>query len=131
MDRPIIAKFTHGFFHEVTYQHPLFVNNSNNNHYFKNHLTNNRALSTNDQLNRKTNHLINNSINDGDLPNSETAPLSNNEKLICHYHKRLNDQTKYAQRTINDNTFLKCNCKETFCSSHDMNDTNYFMEIRS
>ena len=30
----------------------------------------------NDQLNNKTNHLINNSIKDGDLPDSETAPLN-------------------------------------------------------
>ena len=37
---------------------------------------NNRSVSTNDQLNSKTNQLINNSINDGDLPNSETTPLS-------------------------------------------------------
>ena len=35
-DRPITAEFTKGFHEDVTYQHPLFVNNSNNNHYFTN-----------------------------------------------------------------------------------------------
>ena len=76
LDRPIVAEFTNGVFHEdVTYQHPLSVNNSNNNHYFPNYPTNNRSVSPNHQLNSKTNHFINNSINDGDLPNSETAPL--------------------------------------------------------
>ena len=52
----------------------LFVNNSNNNHYLQ--ITNNRSVSTSDQLNSKTNQLINNSINGGHLPNSETAPLT-------------------------------------------------------
>ena len=64
-----------GFHEDDTFKHPLFVNNSNNNHYFTNYSTNNRSVSTNDQLNSKANHLINNSINDGDLPNSETASL--------------------------------------------------------
>ena len=31
-------------------------------------------MSTNDQLNSKTKHLINNSRKDGDLANSEIAP---------------------------------------------------------
>ena len=36
-----------GILHEdVTYQHPLFVNNPNNNHYFTNYLTNNRSVFT-------------------------------------------------------------------------------------
>ena len=65
-----------GFHEDVNYQYPLFVNNSNNNHHFTNCSTNNRSVSTNDQLNSKTNHLINNSVDDGDLPNSETAPLN-------------------------------------------------------
>ena len=73
---PLDSSIYKGGFHEdVTYQHPLFVNNSNNNHYCTNYSTNSRSVSTNDQLNSKANHLINNSINDGDLPNSETAPL--------------------------------------------------------
>ena len=59
-DRPITAEFTKGFHEDVTYQHPLFVNNSNNNHYFTNYSTNNRIVSTNDQMHRKTKHLINN-----------------------------------------------------------------------
>ena len=81
LDRSIIVEFTKGIFHEdVTCQHPLFVNNSNNKHYFTNYSTNNRSVSTNDQLNSKTNHLINNLINDGDLPNSETAPL---KSIMC------------------------------------------------
>ena len=76
LDRTIIAEFTNGVFHEdVTYKHPLFVNNSNNNHYFTNYSTNNRSVSTNGKLNSKTNHLLNISINGVDLPNSETAPL--------------------------------------------------------
>ena len=61
--------FERGFHEDVTYQHPLFVNNSNDKYYFTNYSTKNRSVSTNDQLNRKTNHIINN------LPNSETAPL--------------------------------------------------------
>ena len=32
-------------------------------------------VSTNEQLSSETSNLINNSINDGYLPNSETAPL--------------------------------------------------------
>ena len=57
----ITAKFTKGFLHDdVTYQHPLFVNNSNNNHYFVNCATNKRSVSTNGQLNSKINHFINN-----------------------------------------------------------------------
>ena len=59
-DRPITVEFTKGFHEDVTYQHPLFVNNSNNNHYFTNYSTNNRIVSTNDQMHRKTKHLINN-----------------------------------------------------------------------
>ena len=55
------SKIYKGVFHDdVTCQHPLFVNNSNINHYFTNYLTNNRSVSTNDQLNSKPNHLINN-----------------------------------------------------------------------
>ena len=61
LDRPITAEFTKVYFHEdVTYQHPLFVNNSNNNHYFTNYSNNNRSVSTNDQINIKPNHLIKN-----------------------------------------------------------------------
>ena len=59
LDRPITAEFTKGFSMK-TYQHPLFVNNSNNNHYFTNYSINNRYVSTNNQLNSETNHLINN-----------------------------------------------------------------------
>ena len=37
LDRPVTAEFTKGFSHEdVTYQHTLFLNSSNNNHYFTN-----------------------------------------------------------------------------------------------
>ena len=64
-----------GFQDDVTYQHPLFVNNSNNDRYYTNYTQNNRSVSTNDQLNSNTNHLINNSIKDGNLANSETAPF--------------------------------------------------------
>ena len=53
----------------------MFVNNSNNNPYFTNYSTNNRSLSTSDQLNSKTNNLFNIQINDRNLANSEIAPL--------------------------------------------------------
>ena len=43
LDRPITAEFTKGFSMK-TYQHPLFVNNSNNNNYFTNNSTNNRSV---------------------------------------------------------------------------------------
>ena len=43
LDRPTPAEFTKGF-----------VNNLNNNHYFKHHSTNNRFVSTSDELNCKT-----------------------------------------------------------------------------
>ena len=33
------------FHKDITYQHPLFVNNLNNNHYFTNKSTNNRSVS--------------------------------------------------------------------------------------
>ena len=53
---PCNRRFYKGVFHEdITYQHPLFVNNSNNNQYFTNYSTNNRSVSANDQLNSKTN----------------------------------------------------------------------------
>ena len=42
-----------GFNEDVTYQHPLFVNNSNNNYYFTNYSTYNRFVSTNDHRNSK------------------------------------------------------------------------------
>ena len=49
-----------GVFHDdVTFQHPLFVNNSNNNHYFTNYSTYNRSVSTNDHRNSETNCLTN------------------------------------------------------------------------
>ena len=36
--------FSKAVFHDdVTYQHPLFVNNSNNNHYLTNYSKNNRS----------------------------------------------------------------------------------------
>ena len=60
LDRPITAEINKGVFDEyVNYQHSLFVNNLKNNHYVTNYSTNNRSVSTNDQLNNKTNHLIN------------------------------------------------------------------------
>ena len=37
------------FSEDVTFQHPLFVNNSIYNHYFTNYSTYNRSVSTNDQ----------------------------------------------------------------------------------
>ena len=54
LDRSIIAEFTKGFSigHEnATYEHPLFVNNSNHNHYFINYSTYNISFSTNDHPN--------------------------------------------------------------------------------
>ena len=76
LDWPITAEFTKGPSMKTSlYQHPLFVNNTNNNHDLTNYSKNNRSVSTNDQLNSKTNHLIYNSSNAEDLPNSETAPL--------------------------------------------------------
>ena len=66
-----------GFHEDVTCQHPLFVNNLNNHHYFTNYSTNNRSVFTKVPPNSITNCLINNYIKDGDLPNSEIAPLSN------------------------------------------------------
>ena len=66
----------------VTHQHPLFVNNSNNNHYFTNFSTNYRSVSIIDQLNSITICLINNKIKDGDLANSEIAPLTRLQ--TCH-----------------------------------------------
>ena len=54
------SRINKGVFHEdLTYQHSLFVNNSNNNHYVKNYSTNNRSVSYSDQLNSKTNHINN------------------------------------------------------------------------
>ena len=80
-DRPMLAEFTKGFSiktspinilcYMITIIILQIVNNSNNNHNITNYATNNRSVSTNDQLNSKTNHLI----KDGDLPNSEIAPL--------------------------------------------------------
>ena len=51
-----IGEFTKaGFFFTMktscTYQHSLFENNSNSNHYSTNYSLNNRFVSTNDQLN--------------------------------------------------------------------------------
>ena len=57
--RPITAEFTNRGF-SVTYQHYLFINISNKNHYFTNYSTNNRPVSTNDHLKIKTSHLFNN-----------------------------------------------------------------------
>ena len=85
-----------GFHEDVTYQYPLFVNNSNNNHYFTNYSTNNTLVSTNDQLNGKTNHLINNSINERDLPNSETATLSLRKRT---YSLKINTSTTFSEIT--------------------------------
>ena len=57
LDRPITAVFTKGFFHDdVIYPHPLFVNNSNNYHYFTNYSKTNISVSTNEQLNSKPNN---------------------------------------------------------------------------
>ena len=66
LDRPITAVFTKWFPMKTSLINilKLFVNNSNNTHYFTNYSTNNRSLSTNDQLNSTITHLINNSIND-------------------------------------------------------------------
>ena len=50
---------------------------------FTNNLTNNRYVSTNDPLNSRTNHFIDNSINDRDLPNSDTSPLSGQLDKAC------------------------------------------------
>ena len=47
---------------------------------------------TNDQLRSKTNHFINNSINDGDLQNSETAPLFG-YKVKVQYNEEDNRKT--------------------------------------
>ena len=59
LDRLITVEFRKGVFHEdVTYQHPSFVNNSNNNHYFTNYSTNNSSVATNEQLNSETNDSI-------------------------------------------------------------------------
>ena len=66
MDRPITAAY---------------------NIFFTNYSTNNRSVSTNDQLNSKTNHLINNSIKDGDLPDSETAPL--NKRMMAPFDQMM------------------------------------------
>ena len=62
LDRSVIANFTKGVFNEdVTYQHPLSVNNSNNNQYFTNlYSIYNSSGSTNGHWNSKTNCLINN-----------------------------------------------------------------------
>ena len=77
LDR-ITAEFTKGFSMITSLINiPVFVNNSNNNHYFTKYSKNNRSVSTNDQLNSKSNHLINNYIKDGNLPNSEKAPSKN------------------------------------------------------
>ena len=55
LDRPITAEYSKGFSMKTSlYQHTLFVNNSNNNHYFTNHSTNNTSVFTSDQLNSKT-----------------------------------------------------------------------------
>ena len=44
----------------VTYQHNLFANKSNKNHYFTKYSTYNRSISTNDHQNSKANCLVNN-----------------------------------------------------------------------
>ena len=50
-----MAEFIKGVFHEdVTYQHPLFVNNSNNNHYFTKYSTHIRSVFTNGHPNNKS-----------------------------------------------------------------------------
>ena len=59
LDRPITAEYTKGFPMKMSLIN-MDANNSNNNDFFTNYSTNNRFVYTNDQLNSKTNHLINN-----------------------------------------------------------------------
>ena len=89
LNRLITTEFTKGVFHEnVNFQHALFVNN---NHYITYSSTNSRCESTNDQLNSKTNHLINNSIKNGELANSEIATLNYMMHLLFKSNKVLLD----------------------------------------
>ena len=54
LDRPISAEFTKGFSMKELYLFKITII------ILKNYSTNTRSVSTNDQMNSKTNHLINN-----------------------------------------------------------------------
>ena len=73
----------------VTYQHPLFVNNSNNNYYCTNYSTNNRFVSSSDQLNSKANHIINNSINLANESNENSQSVAAPKKMKKNKNERL------------------------------------------
>ena len=69
--------FPRGFPTLVTYQHPLFINNLSEHHYFTDYSRHSRSVLSKVYLNIKPYcliNMINNYIWEGDLPKPETAP---------------------------------------------------------
>ena len=63
-------------------------------------------------MNSKTNHLINNSINEGDLPNSETAPL--NFMFLDLFLFELSCKNTHTHTHTHTHQGLSCRTREDF-----------------